>query len=113
MLRLSLRWPVKLLAMVSTASIPLPDEVAYRRECRSHRIFLSFGDLPGEVERRGLPAPEPPPRHVVANFATFVRYYLYRNDVADRDPLKEKLTDLRRLERVERRKSLILWARLS
>jgi hypothetical protein len=50
----------QLLAMVSTASIPLPDEVAYRRDWRSYRIFLSFGDLPGEVERRVLPAPEPP-----------------------------------------------------
>ena len=50
-----------LLAMVSTASIRLPDEVAYRREWRSYRIFLSFGDLAGEVERRVLPAPEPPP----------------------------------------------------
>jgi hypothetical protein len=51
----------QLLAMVSTASIPLPDEVAYRRDWRSYRIFLSFGDLPGEVERRVLAAPEPPP----------------------------------------------------
>lgn len=52
----------KLLAMISTASIPLPDEVEYRREWRSYRIFLSFGDMPGEVERRVLPAPEPPPQ---------------------------------------------------
>jgi hypothetical protein len=52
----------QLLAMVSTASIPLPDEVAYRRDWRSYRIFLSFGDLPSEVERRVLPAPEPPPK---------------------------------------------------
>jgi hypothetical protein len=52
----------RLLAMVSTASIALPDEVAYRRDWRSYRIFLSFGDLPGEVERRVLPAPEPPPK---------------------------------------------------
>lgn len=52
----------KLLAMVSTASIPLPDEVAYRRDWRGYRIFLSFGDLSGEVERRVLPAPEPPPK---------------------------------------------------
>lgn len=51
-----------LLAMVSTASIPLPDEVEYRREWRGYRIFLSFGDLPAEVERRVLPAPEPPPQ---------------------------------------------------
>lgn len=52
----------RLLAMVSTASIPLPDDVAYRRDWRSYRIFLSFGDVPGEVERRVLPAPEPPPK---------------------------------------------------
>ncbi|MGC2199465.1 MAG: hypothetical protein WA633_04850 [Stellaceae bacterium] len=52
----------RLLAMVSTASIPLPDEVAYRRDWRSYRIFLSFGDAASEVERRVLPAPEPPPK---------------------------------------------------
>ena len=51
----------RLLAMVSTASIPLPDEIAYRRDWRGYRIFLSFGDLAGEAERRILPAPEPPP----------------------------------------------------
>lgn len=51
----------QLLTMVSTASIQLPDEVAYRRDWRSYRIFLSFGDVAGEVERRVLPAPEPPP----------------------------------------------------
>ena len=51
---------VRLLAMVSTASIPLPDEIAYRRDWRSYRVFLSFGDLSGEVERQVLPAPEPP-----------------------------------------------------
>jgi hypothetical protein len=52
----------KLLAMASTASIPVPDEIGYRRNWRSYRIFLSFGDLAGEVERRVLPAPEPPPK---------------------------------------------------
>jgi hypothetical protein len=52
----------QLLAMVSTASIPVPDEIQYRRDWRSYRIFLSFGDLAGEVERRVLPAPEPPPK---------------------------------------------------
>jgi len=52
----------QLLAMVSTASIPIPDEIEYRRDWRSYRIFLSFGDLAGEVERRVLPAPEPPPK---------------------------------------------------
>ena len=52
----------QLLAMVSTASIPVPDEIEYRRDWRSYRIFLSFGDLAGEAERRVLPAPEPPPK---------------------------------------------------
>jgi hypothetical protein len=52
----------RFLAMVSTASIPLPDELEYRRDWRSYRIFLSFGDVGGEVERRVLPAPEPPPK---------------------------------------------------
>jgi len=52
----------QLLAMVSTASIPLPDEIEYRRDWRSYRIFLSFGDVAGEVERVVLPAPEPPPK---------------------------------------------------
>ena len=51
-----------LLELVSTASIPLPDEIEYRRDWRSYRIFLSFGDLAGEIERRVLPAPEPPPK---------------------------------------------------
>jgi len=51
----------RLLAMVSTASIPVPDEIAYLRDWRSYRIFLSFGDVAGEVERLVLPAPEPPP----------------------------------------------------
>ena len=52
----------QLLAMVSTASIPVPDEIEYRRDWRGYRIFLSFGDLASEVERRVLPAPEPPPK---------------------------------------------------
>ena len=51
----------KLLAMYSTASIRLPDEVAYRRDWPGYRIFLSFGDLADEAARRVLPAPEPPP----------------------------------------------------
>src|SRR5262249_26757442 len=39
-----------LLAMVSTASIPLPDPVEYRRDWRSYFVRLSFGDAPGDVE---------------------------------------------------------------
>jgi hypothetical protein len=50
-----------LLAMASTASIPLPDPVEYRRDWRSYRVRLSFGDGPGEVETREVDAPEPPP----------------------------------------------------
>ena len=52
---------VAVLAMVSTASIPLPDPVEYRRDWRGYRIRLGFGDPPGAVETRELPAPEPLP----------------------------------------------------
>jgi hypothetical protein len=52
----------ELLTMSSIASIPLPDEIEYRRDWRGYRIFLSFGDIAGEVVRRVLPAPEPPPK---------------------------------------------------
>jgi hypothetical protein len=52
---------VAILAMVSTASIPLPDPVEYRRDWRGYRIRLDFGDPPGDVETRELAAPEPPP----------------------------------------------------
>jgi hypothetical protein len=52
---------VALLAMVSTASILLPDPVEYRRDWRGYRIRLDFGDPPGAVETRELAAPEPPP----------------------------------------------------
>jgi hypothetical protein len=52
---------VTILAMFSTASIPLPDPVEYRRDWRGYRILLGFGDPPGTVETRDLAAPEPPP----------------------------------------------------
>jgi hypothetical protein len=52
---------VAVLAMVSTASIALPDPVEYRRDWRGYRIRLGFGDPPGAVETRELPAPMPPP----------------------------------------------------
>jgi hypothetical protein len=48
------------LAMVSNASIPLPDPVEYRRDWRNYRVRLNFGDAPGEVETREVAAPEPP-----------------------------------------------------
>jgi len=49
-----------LLTMVSTASIPLPDPVEYRRDWRNYRVRLTFGDAPGEVETREVDAPKPP-----------------------------------------------------
>jgi hypothetical protein len=50
-----------LLAMVSSASILLPDPVEYRRDWHNYRLRLSFGDAPGEVETRDVDAPQPPP----------------------------------------------------
>jgi hypothetical protein len=52
---------VTLQTMFSTASLPLPDPVDYRREWRNYRIRLDFGIPPGDTETRELPAPEPPP----------------------------------------------------
>ena len=52
---------VTLQTVVSTASLPLPDPVDYRREWRDYRIRLDFGIPPGETETREVPAPEPPP----------------------------------------------------
>ncbi len=52
----------QLLANVSTADIPLPDPVLYRRDWARYRIRLTFGTPPGTVETRELPAPAPPPR---------------------------------------------------
>jgi hypothetical protein len=52
----------QLLATVSTADIPLPDPVAYRRDWPRYRIRLTFGTPPGDVETRELSAPAPPPR---------------------------------------------------
>ncbi len=52
----------QLLATVSSATIPLPDPVAYRRDWQRYRIRLIFGNPPGDSETRLLPAPQPPPR---------------------------------------------------
>jgi hypothetical protein len=52
----------RLLAIVSSAEIPLADPVAYRRDWAQYRIRLTFGTPPGEVETREIPAPAPPPR---------------------------------------------------
>jgi hypothetical protein len=50
----------RLLAVVSAASITLPDPVAYRRDWQKYVIRLHFGQPPGEVETREIAAPEPP-----------------------------------------------------
>ena len=49
----------RLLAIVSNATIQLPDPVAYRRDWRQYRIRLRFGDPP-QVETREIAAPAPP-----------------------------------------------------
>ncbi|MGH7046941.1 MAG: hypothetical protein ACREE2_11215 [Stellaceae bacterium] len=51
----------RLLAVVSTASIMVPDPVAYRRDWQKYRIRLDFGTPPSEIETRTIPAPAPPP----------------------------------------------------
>ncbi|HEY1257744.1 MAG TPA: hypothetical protein VGF34_00735 [Stellaceae bacterium] len=50
-----------LLATISTASIPVPDPLAYRRDWQKYRIQLRFGAPPGEIQTRDIPAPPPPP----------------------------------------------------
>jgi hypothetical protein len=57
----TLQGQVQLLATVSTAEIPLPDPVVYRRDWTNYRIRLTFGTPPGDVETREIAAPEPPP----------------------------------------------------
>jgi hypothetical protein len=51
----------QLLAMVSTALIPLPDPVEYRRNWGKYRIRLVFGTPPEAAETHEIAAPEPPP----------------------------------------------------
>jgi len=51
----------ELLLMVSTADIPLPDPVAYRRDWAHFHIRLGFAGPGGRIETSDLPAPEPPP----------------------------------------------------
>ncbi|SRR5258707_4413089 len=57
----ALRSREQLLATVSSATIPLTDPVAYRRDWVHYRIRLTFGTAPAEIERREIAAPEPPP----------------------------------------------------
>jgi hypothetical protein len=51
----------RLLAIVSTASIPLPDPVAYRQNWQKYRIRLHFGQSSDQLDTREIPAPEPSP----------------------------------------------------
>jgi hypothetical protein len=51
----------RLFAIVSNASIALPDPLAYRQAWQNYRIRLRFGDPP-QFESREIAAPEPPPR---------------------------------------------------
>jgi hypothetical protein len=57
----ALRSRTQLLTTVSSATIPLPDPVAYRRDWTRYRIRLSFGTPPGVVDTREIAAPAPPP----------------------------------------------------
>jgi hypothetical protein len=50
----------RLFAIVSSATIALPDPVAYRHAWHKYRIRLRFGDPP-EADNRELAGPEPPP----------------------------------------------------
>lgn len=51
----------QVLATLSTADIPLPDPVVYRRDWQHYRLRLTFGTPPAAVETRDIAAPEPPP----------------------------------------------------
>ena len=57
----ALRSQTQLLATASSATIPLSDPVAYRRDWPRYRLRLGFGTPPGEIQTREIPAPEPPP----------------------------------------------------
>ncbi|HTV88643.1 MAG TPA: hypothetical protein VME41_06460 [Stellaceae bacterium] len=51
----------QLLAILSTADLPLPDPVAYRRDWSHYRIRLTFGAPPAAPETEEIAAPAPPP----------------------------------------------------
>ena len=57
----ALRGDLRLSAIASTASIPLPDPQAYRRDWQHYRIRLGFGIPPSPIELHELAAPAPPP----------------------------------------------------
>jgi len=49
----------QLLATISSADIPLPDPIAYKRDWTRYRIRLTFGTAP-DLDTRLMPAPQPP-----------------------------------------------------
>lgn len=51
----------QLLLTVSTAQIPLPDPVAYRRDWAGYKIRLGFANPGNQLDMREIPAPQPPP----------------------------------------------------
>ena len=51
----------QLLLTASTADIPLPDAVAYRRDWQAYKIRLSFAAAGDQLDTRDIPAPAPPP----------------------------------------------------
>jgi hypothetical protein len=55
------RSETQVLVMVSTADIPLPDPVVYRRDWANYRIRLGFDAGNGRLETREIAAPAPPP----------------------------------------------------
>lgn len=56
----ALRSDQQLLAIASTADIPLPDPVLYRRDWQHYRIRLVFGPTPDQQESQEISAPAPP-----------------------------------------------------
>jgi hypothetical protein len=56
-----------LLAVLSNATIALPDPVAYRRGWQKYRIRLRFGDSP-DAESREIAGPEPTPPATISAF---------------------------------------------
>jgi len=55
------RSETQVLLMVSSADIPLPDPVVYRRDWANYRIRLSFAAGGGRLDTREIAAPQPPP----------------------------------------------------
>lgn len=51
----------RLLLMVSTAEIPLPDPIAYQKNWAGYRIRVTFAGIGGAPETQEIAAPRPPP----------------------------------------------------